>query len=129
MKIDAKHNKYLLWVIGDTDVSTESEYDRQMAKRTFNQMNKLFGQIDPVTDKMEKGEGSFYLQNIIFNLNLRLGLTTVSKEVFLESMLSMYDMGQDVKKQLTKKDELGSNDETIDGIELDDEIQKTIHNR
>lgn len=106
MKIDARHNKYSLFVVGDTDVSTESEYDRQLAKRTFEQMNVLFGQIDPVTDKMEAKEGSFYLQNIIFNLNLRMGLTLESRERFLESMSSMYDMGQEIKKQISKKEGL-----------------------
>ena len=106
VKMDVRNNKYSLFVVGDTDVSTESEYDRQLAKRTFDQMNKLFGQIDPVTDKMEGKEGSFYLQNIIFNLNLRMGLTKVSKELFLESMLSMYDMGQEIKKQISENEGL-----------------------
>lgn len=70
-----------------------------MAKRTLNNMNVVFGIVDKRINKMESDEGSFYLQNLIFNLSIRMGLTRIDKDVFMESMSSMYDMGQQLKEK------------------------------
>lgn len=104
-KINIKdiNNKFNLSIIASEEYSEDSEYDVQSVKRTFTELNLVFGIVDKKINEMESKERALYLQNLIFNLHLRFGMTIVNKEQFMDSMCSMYDRGQEVKEKSDNK--------------------------
>lgn len=87
-------NKHCLCIVGDADTLDGDVYAKACAERNFKKLNSLFGIIDSECDKMDSKEGSWYLQNILFNIQRRLGITKISKDIFLNTMSNMWELSQ-----------------------------------
>lgn len=93
-------NKHNIRIIGDADSPDGDNYAKEQAERNFNRLNTVFGIIDSTLESCKSKEGSWFLQNIIFNIFMRMGSLASEKEYFIESMSFMYDMVESEKKRV-----------------------------
>lgn|SRR5574340_1849922 len=90
-------NKYSLNIITPEDFTTDDEYEKKRLERTLKRLNTLFGVVESDLKSMDSTDAALYNSNIVFNIFLRMNITDVPKEHFLEYMEQLYERGQELK--------------------------------
>ena len=100
MIVKDENNKHALIIVVGGDTPEDDIYAKQCAERNFNRLNSLFGVIDSTLASCEPEEGTWFLQNIMVNMLIRMNTSPSVKDSYLDSMSSMYDVAETHKQRV-----------------------------